>query len=476
MRAPRRGSLTRPPARLAPRALLALLVACASPAPQALPPAGQLVVYFDTDAPVPAAPGQTLPPGAPPPLFDRLLVDVFRPGESEPCAGCSRDFALDVDSLRAARVSVGVLEAVGTPGYRVRARMFRSAASLDGSPVARATVEVVAALPAVSSEGIVETTVMLPTDSVGSPSGTLDAPVAAQPGPPAGSAVGTWPKAQTDDCAGGPRDDEVCIQGGAYWMGNARLRGVADRPLLVVVSPFFLQKTEVTVAAYRASGMGGALTESQGANLGLGDACTFTDQPADREALPLTCVSWPAARAYCQRRGGDLPTEAQFEFAAGGRQGSLYVWGDSNPACSWAVFGHPGPIGPVLGEALPCPPTLDVPLPVGDAAPASRTHDALTVAGQGTVYDLAGNAAEWTRDLWSYKDDAHPQDTCWSAVGALVDPLCTQTTEGANEHVVRGGAYDRSGQHAAAAARSFLGDDAGLVGSDLGFRCARRGR
>src|SRR5262249_55195793 len=163
--------------------------------------------YFDTDAIVPE-PTRGDPSGAVP-LFDRLMVDVFEPGESAPCANCSRVFAVDADALRAKTVSIGVPTRPGIGGYRVRARLYWSAGTLSGLPSPQATVEVVAALPAVATDGIVPRTVMLSTDSVGQPTGTLDAPVDTTDGAPTASAVGTWPRATPVPCVSAPRMGEV---------------------------------------------------------------------------------------------------------------------------------------------------------------------------------------------------------------------------------------------------------------------------
>src|SRR5690606_2650586 len=77
------------------RAVIALaalaLVGCSDD----LPPIGQVRLAIDTDAPLPPPPGEVLGPAEPAPLFDSLRVDVYPPGASEPCAGCSRTFGLD---------------------------------------------------------------------------------------------------------------------------------------------------------------------------------------------------------------------------------------------------------------------------------------------------------------------------------------------------------------------------------------------
>jgi hypothetical protein len=83
------------------------------------------------------------------------------------------------------------------------------------------------------------------------------------------------------------------------------------------------------------------------------------------------------AEAYCLFRGGKLPTEDEWTFAAGGAKSRRYPWGDAGAVCRRGAWGlRDGPCGfdftgPELAGAHP---------------------DGASPEG---IYDLAGNVAEW---------------------------------------------------------------------------------
>ena len=112
--------------------VLPLALACekAAPAPAAV---GQLVLWLDTDAPLPTA----TPPGPmdPAPLFDRVRVDVL-PLDGTTC-DCTREFDVTTDSMSAG-VSFGVIPS-GPSGVTLRVRLFRAGVTLDGQPAPDST-------------------------------------------------------------------------------------------------------------------------------------------------------------------------------------------------------------------------------------------------------------------------------------------------------------------------------------------------
>jgi|HubBroStandDraft_1064217.scaffolds.fasta_scaffold03747_8 sulfatase modifying factor 1 len=67
-----------------------------------------------------------------------------------------------------------------------------------------------------------------------------------------------------------------------------------------------------------------------------------------QESLPINCVNWYEAYAFCIWDGGFLPSEAEWEYAAaGGSQQREYPWGSAAPgtANQYAIYGNYYPSG-----------------------------------------------------------------------------------------------------------------------------------
>lgn len=108
----------------------------------------------------------------------------------------------------------------------------------------------------------------------------------------------------------------------------------------------------------------------------------------ERAKLPATGVPWSVARAYCVGLGGDLPSEAEWEWAARGPEDNYWPWGKD-------AFG-PDEVHTYADEPVPV------------VAVTSARLDRTT--GEPSIYDLLGNAQEWTRDPWRPSDPAAGSD------------------------------------------------------------------
>jgi sulfatase modifying factor 1 len=120
---------------------------------------------------------------------------------------------------------------------------------------------------------------------------------------------------------------------------------------------------------------------------------------AAAESLPITCLDWYEAEAFCIWDGGRLPTEAEWNYAAsGGTLQREYPWGSATPDCTYAnYYGAAGAtdycVSPGTGAANR----------VGSESPKGDS-----LYGQA---DLAGNAWEWVED-WNAGPYEVPCNDC----------------------------------------------------------------
>ena len=74
--------------------------------------------------------------------------------------------------------------------------------------------------------------------------------------------------------------------------------------------------------------------------------------PEGEGALPVTNVNWDDARLYAEWKGGRLPTEAEWEYAARGSDGRLFPWGMEWKTGAANNF-EAGKNGPVAAGSFP---------------------------------------------------------------------------------------------------------------------------
>ena len=270
----------------------------------------------------------------------------------------------------------------------------------------------------------------------------------------------------TDDCCASPS-----VPGGTFYRSHdvASDGMFPDTSYPATVSAFRLDRFEVTVGRFRAFVAAGEGTQARPPAAGTGaharipgsgwdvswnsalatdtaaleaalqcDAQyqTWTASAGANEDLPINCVTWYEAMAFCVWDGGTLPTEAEWNFAAaGGDEQRAYPW--SSPAESTTIdCAHANYTGCVSGLR-----------PVGSSPEGE---------GRWGQSDLAGNAWEWVLDTHvAYSDPC-------------VD--CAALTS-STQRVNRGGGFSFDTSHQRTALRGF--EDPTPAFATLGVRCAR---
>lgn len=329
------------------------------------------------------------------------------------------------------------------------------------------------------------------------------------------AAAGFLPTAaNTASVPGSPPDGMVWIPGGEFSMGAADSPGMDavgmsatkdSRPIhRVYVDGFFMDTTDVTNAQFaafvkatgyvtvaerkpRAEDFPGAPPENlvagsvvfsppnhpvpldsqfrwwsylKGANwrhpLGPGSDLT------GKATYPVVHVAYEDADAYAKWAGKRLPTEAEWEFAArGGLSGKPFVWGDDFRRDSqWMANTHQGHFPDHdSGE---------------DGAAGLMPVAQFRPNGYG-LYDMAGNAWQWTSD-W-YRPDYYAQ---LAAVGGVSrnpqgpDSSFDPTEPGHLKKVQRGGSFLCTDQYCS---RYMVGTrgkgDTDTGTNHLSFRCVK---
>ncbi|MCY4779654.1 SUMF1/EgtB/PvdO family nonheme iron enzyme [Sphingobacterium sp. UT-1RO-CII-1] len=150
--------------------------------------------------------------------------------------------------------------------------------------------------------------------------------------------------------------------------------------------------------------------------------------------MPVTIINFKAAKAYAHWAGGELPTEAQWEYAC--RAGTTTVWSfgkDPNDLNSYVWYGLTGSYSKKVG---------------------------LLAANPWGLYDMHGNVAEYCLPNGNYPSQSNTPQT------AIVDPV----EENAG-HTLRGGSFKSTSSLTRSAVRDqHAPTSAGNITTYNGFR------
>ncbi len=205
----------------------------------------------------------------------------------------------------------------------------------------------------------------------------------------------------------------------------------------VTLDAFAIDKHEVSRASYDSCVKAGACSP---AHYNDGKCLLWTSAGLRKVVVPekyrspdnpVVCVSWIQARAYCRHKNKRLPTEAEWEYAAGKGTQRRYAWGDEPP-----------------DQSRCAPRALRRPAVSGSFAP-----------GPGGLYDMTGNVWEWVRDR--YQADFYAVSPESNPKGPPVGRY----------RVIRGGGWYSAPEQLRIRNRQWMAPEAGEV--SVGFRCAR---
>ena len=170
----------------------------------------------------------------------------------------------------------------------------------------------------------------------------------------------------------------------------------------VRVDGFCMDAHEVTVRQYEHCVLRGLCEKPQLTNAGDEDRPGFVaryySQPKTYADYPVVGVSRDGAEQYCAFRGGRLPTEVEWEYAARSRGQRAQIWEQDAVASN------------IDGECRDYAGDIAVGACSQGVGPVGQSAQDMTKDG---LMDMAGNVAEWTADQYdilAYCAQKQPND------------------------------------------------------------------
>ena len=303
----------------------------------------------------------------------------------------------------------------------------------------------------------------------------------------------------TTPCVNEPRPGEVCIPGGNYLMGC--MPGDTEcedneKPLVMpTLSPFFIEEKEATIEdvlvwlnviksdpeivqyptgitwtdgtnerrLWSIQWVWGSVDSGEYEEPGIqnGDGDYVFNTAAEDECpnqggqyAAAGGFSWLGAKMYCEWKGMQLPTEAQWEAAARGQTTNVFPCGSDLAECWYGVYA-------CCNETETCYGSYSNLCHCCAPFSSDWADDCISPFG---LYGMYGNADEWTSDYYTPDHSA--------CVGGCADPQQTESPGSGVGHVHKGGGVYGLDQ---SWLRSSIrwdgeGDDGGSM---MGVRCAR---
>jgi formylglycine-generating enzyme required for sulfatase activity len=219
--------------------------------------------------------------------------------------------------------------------------------------------------------------------------------------------------------------------------------------LVTLSKGFWLGQTEVTVGAYQ------KYTQATARAMPNEPIYLFPlNKGWANQQQPIVNVTWDEAKAYCAWAGLRLPTEAEWEYAAragskGARYGSLdlddIAWFVGNSGSSRLDTASVRRDRNAFNERLKA--NGNGPRAAGQKKPNGYN-----------LYDMLGNAPEWTQDWWEQYEERESRDPQGPPYGEA--------------HVVRGGSWVDFPRTIRVSVRVPDRRSGGARVMNIGFRCA----
>lgn len=208
----------------------------------------------------------------------------------------------------------------------------------------------------------------------------------------------------------------------------------------VYLDAFWIDQTEVTNAMYRECVQEGVCYPPMKYTHNDNTGSHHFDEDGINTAYddyPVIYVDYEDATIYCEWAGRRLPTEAEWEKAAKGTDGTRFPWGNTEPTSSQANFGN------MLGDTVA----------VGNYSSGASMYGTL---------DMVGNVYEWVSDWY---------DENYYANSPLNNPLGPSY---GTVHVLRGGSFFAKADYCRTTYRIRPGSakQEAYASGNWGFRCA----